>query len=113
METLSPITLSEKALQEIKRLIEEHKLPQSAGVRVGVRGGGCSGFSYQLNFDLSQSEGDHIFEQDGVRVFCDPKSYTFLRGAMLDYTDGLHGRGFHFVNPNSKGSCGCGESFSV
>lgn len=111
--TVTPILVSAPAAAEIKRLIGEHKLPATAGVRVGVKGGGCSGFSYLLNFDYDATEGDHVFEQEGVRVFCDPKSYMFLRGATLDYTDGLSGRGFQFVNPNAKGSCGCGESFSV
>lgn len=111
--TLTPIRVSTTAAQEIKRLIGEHQLPETAGVRVGVTGGGCSGFSYALNFDYNATDGDHVFEQDGVRVFCDPKSYMFLKGATLDYTDGLQGKGFHFVNPNAKGSCGCGESFSV
>ncbi|TAH34506.1 MAG: iron-sulfur cluster assembly accessory protein [Planctomycetota bacterium] len=111
--TQTPIRVSAPAAQEIKRLIVEHKLPETAGVRVGVRGGGCSGFSYALNFDYDAAEGDVVFNQDGVRVFCDPKSYMFLKGATLEYSEGLQGKGFHFVNPNAKGSCGCGESFSV
>lgn len=113
MEALVPITCSEPALQEIRRLIQEHGLPAATGVRVAVQGGGCSGFTYSLNFDPQQAADDHVFEQEGVRIFCDPKSYPFLKGAMLDFSDGLQGRGFHFLNPNARGSCGCGESFSV
>ncbi|RMH03552.1 MAG: iron-sulfur cluster assembly accessory protein [Planctomycetota bacterium] len=114
-DTSSPpeISLSPAAVAEIKRLMAEHKLPETAGVRVGVKGGGCSGFSYTLNFDRAPAEGDLVIEQDGVRLFCDPKSMLYLRGSVLEYTDGLQGRGFHFQNPNAKGTCGCGESFSV
>jgi iron-sulfur cluster assembly protein len=107
------LSLSPAAVAEIKRLMEQHQLPDTAGVRVGIQGGGCSGFSYTLNFDHKKAEGDLVIEQDGVRIFCDPKSMIYLRGTTLEYTDGLQGRGFHFQNPNAKGTCGCGESFSV
>lgn len=111
--TTQHIRLTEAAVAEIKRLVAEHALPETAGVRVGVRGGGCSGFSYTLNFDVQPAPGDEILAQDGVRLFCDPKSLIYLQGTVLDYTSGLQGRGFQFQNPNAKGTCGCGESFSV
>ncbi|KAA3612832.1 MAG: iron-sulfur cluster assembly accessory protein [Planctomycetota bacterium] len=107
------ISITEKAVEEIQRLMKQQELPQTAGVRVGVKGGGCSGFSYSLNFDLNQAESDLVFEDQGVRIFCDPKSHLYLQGTTLDFTDGLNGKGFQFVNPNASNTCGCGESFSV
>lgn len=111
--TDSRITMSEEAIAEVKRLIAENKLPDTAGVRVGIRGGGCSGFTYTLNFDQDSADGDEIFEFGGVRLFCDPKSLLYLNGTSLEYSSGLQGKGFQFVNPNASGTCGCGESFSV
>jgi iron-sulfur cluster assembly protein len=107
------IQMTPSAIEEVKRLMSEDEQPATAGVRVGVKGGGCSGFTYTLNFDVAPADGDEIFEFDGVRLFCDPKSLLYLNGTVLDYTDGLQGRGFQFQNPNASGSCGCGESFSV
>lgn len=107
------ITLSEKAVNEVKRLITEQKLPEDAGLRMGVRGGGCSGLSYALNFDTEQKESDRVFEIDGVKVVIDSKSFLYLAGTTLDYTDGLNGSGFTFDNPNATQSCGCGSSFSA
>ncbi|MDA1260531.1 MAG: iron-sulfur cluster assembly accessory protein [Planctomycetota bacterium] len=111
--TKDTIRLTAAAVVEINRLITEHAMPETAGVRVGVRGGGCSGFSYTLNFDVQSAPGDEIVEQNGVRLFCDPKSMLYLQGTTLDYTSGLQGKGFQFQNPNAKGTCGCGESFTV
>lgn len=105
------ISVTPAAAQEIKRLLEKQNQPDLA-LRVGVKGGGCSGLSYSMNFD-SQKEGDNVFENEGVKVIVDPKSYLYLDGTQLDFVDGLEGRGFKFVNPNSRSSCGCGESFSV
>ena len=82
------------------------------GVRLGVKGGGCSGFSYVLDFD-NPLEGDNILEQDGVKFFMDRKSSIYLKGIVLDYKAGLQGKGFVFQNPNATSTCGCGESFSV
>lgn len=107
------ITLSEKAVNEVKRLITEQKLPEDAGLRMGVRGGGCSGLSYALNFDTDQKETDRVFNIDGVKVIIDSKSFLYLAGTTLDYTDGLNGSGFTFDNPNATQSCGCGSSFSA
>lgn len=111
--TGATIQISSSAVAEIKRLIAENSLPETAGVRVGVKGGGCSGFSYSLNFDMDKADGDVIVEVDGVRLFCDPKSMLYLNGTTLDYSSGLQGRGFQFQNPNATSTCGCGESFSV
>ena len=113
-ETAVKLQVSPSAIAEIKRLREENGLPDTSGVRVGVKGGGCSGFTYTLNFDNAPAPGDEVFEfEDGVRLFCDPKSALYLNGTTLDYTSGLQGRGFQFQNPNASSTCGCGESFSV
>lgn len=82
------------------------------GVRLGVKGGGCSGFSYVLEFDQLR-EGDNVLEQDGLKFFMDRKSAIYLKGIQLDYKSGLKGKGFIFQNPNATSTCGCGESFSV
>ncbi len=107
------INLTDKATNEVKRLIEAQQLPEETGLRVGVRGGGCSGLSYSLNFDTQQKENDRVFECNGVKVLIDSKSFLYLAGTTLDYTDGLNGSGFTFENPNATQSCGCGSSFSA
>jgi len=107
------ITLSDRALVEVRRIVEEQKL-QQAWLRVAVRGGGCSGFNYNLGFDDSPpGELDQVFEHDDVKVVCDPKSFLYLNGVEIGFEEGLMGRGFTFRNPNARSSCGCGESFSV
>ena len=106
------ITVEDKAIKEIKYLLELKGLDDGFGVRVGVRGGGCSGFSYDLNFGR-KAKGDIEMEQGGVKLFTDPKSLIYLKGTTLTYTDGLQGKGFSFENPNATQTCGCGESFSV
>ena len=106
------ISLTPNAIKETKRLLQEQERKDVVGLRVGVRGGGCSGLAYNLNFDV-QHEGDNIFEYEGVRVLIDPKSLLYLEGMTLDFSDSLQGRGFKFVNPNASKTCGCGESFSV
>ncbi len=105
------VNVTDAAAQEIKRLIEKQNEPE-VGLRMAVKGGGCSGLSYALNFD-KKHEGDNVFETAGVKVFVDPKSLIYLEGTTLDFMDGLEGRGFKFINPNAQKSCGCGESFSV
>ncbi|HXE72353.1 MAG TPA: iron-sulfur cluster assembly accessory protein [Candidatus Nitrosotenuis sp.] len=105
------ITLTETALKEVKRLMQEHNL-QDAVLRMGVQGGGCSGLSYTLGFDKEVSETDNIFEHDGVKVVVDMKSYLYLEGTELDYTYDMLGGGFKFNNPNASRSCGCGSSFA-
>ena len=107
------VTVTEKAAKEISRLIADRKMPETAGVRVSVEGGGCSGLSYKLDFERESGEGERIFESLGVRLFVDLKSYVYLMGTELDYSDGLNGRGFSFSNPNATKTCGCGESFSI
>jgi iron-sulfur cluster assembly protein len=107
------IGVTERAAKEVARIIDEQKLPEATALRVGVKGGGCSGFSYTLGFDDTLSEVDQISEVAGVRVVCDPKSFLYLNGTEIDFEDNLMGRGFKFGNPNAAKSCGCGESFSV
>ena len=106
------IKLSETAAAEIKRLlVQENK--EEWGLRVGVVGGGCSGLSYTLAFDETPKNNDSVFDIEGVKVYCDPKSYLFLNGMTLDFSDELLTGGFKFVNPNAKKSCSCGTSFSA
>lgn len=107
------ISLSDKAVKNIKRIMNENDIPSSSGLRVSVKGGGCSGLTYSLNFDENQKDGDLVIEKDGVKLFVDGKSLFYLTGTELDFLDGLNGRGFVFNNPNAKKSCGCGESFSI
>jgi len=107
------IGLTERAAEEIERIVTEQKLPEGTALRVGVKGGGCSGFSYTLGFDDSVAETDQINTLNDVRIICDPKSFLYLNGTVVDFEDNLMGRGFKFTNPNASKSCGCGESFSV
>jgi iron-sulfur cluster assembly protein len=107
------ITITERARAEVRRIIEEQSLSDATALRVGVKGGGCSGFSYTLGFDDQVNDMDQINEIEGVRVVCDPKSFLYLNGTQIDFEESLMGRGFKFANPNASNSCGCGESFSV
>ncbi|MFQ5898006.1 MAG: HesB/IscA family protein [Candidatus Methylomirabilia bacterium] len=107
-----PVQLSEAAVAQVKKLLEEQKL-QGAFLRMGVKGGGCSGLSYSLEFDTELGPHDKSFEVDGITVVVDAKSYLYLVGTTLDYvTQGLTG-GFTFLNPKAKSTCGCGTSFSA
>ena len=106
------IHVTEKAALEVKRLIVSEPT-QDTYLRVQVIGGGCSGMSYKLGFDAVKKDSDKIFEELGVRILVDPKSFLYLTGTTLDFSDGLQGTGFNFVNPNAKKSCGCGSSFSA
>ena len=106
------ISLSENAVKQIKKFREESGLP-GGGLRIGVIGGGCSGMSYKLDFQKEPNADDKIFEQDGVKIFVDSKSYLYVKGLELDYSGGLNGTGFTFRNPNATKSCGCGTSFAV
>jgi iron-sulfur cluster assembly protein len=109
-----PITLSETAAREIKTIIKQQELPESGTkLRVGVKGGGCSGFSYTLDVAAKPAEDDEVFESFGQKVVCDLKSYLYLDGTEVDYGDDLLKGGFEFHNPNAKRSCGCGASFST
>jgi iron-sulfur cluster assembly protein len=107
------IDITEKAINQVKRIKEENNIPDKYGLRVGVKGGGCSGLTYQLGFDGEQKEGDTIIEKGDLKLFVDGKSLFYLGGTILDFSDGLNGKGFVFNNPNAKKTCGCGESFGV
>ncbi len=108
------ITLTEKAAKEVQRIIEEQKLEEGVVLRVGVTGGGCSGFSYALGFDKTFDEAaDSRYEAHGVAVVVDKKSALDLDGTTVDFYDGIDKRGFTFENPNAVKSCGCGSSFQA
>jgi iron-sulfur cluster assembly protein len=107
------ITVSDKAKTYIGHLMEEQHEPEGAFVRVGVKGGGCSGLEYQLKFDTLQKPDDQVFEDKGVKVVVDMKSLLYLYGTELDYSGGLNGKGLVFNNPNASRTCSCGESFAV
>jgi iron-sulfur cluster assembly accessory protein len=107
----SPVTLTPKALEMVKDAIEKEGLA-GWGIRVGVVGGGCSGFQYSMDFEKEQKDGDLAFEQDGIRLYIDPMSSMYLQGVTIDYVVGLQGAGFKFNNPNARTTCGCGSSFS-
>ena len=106
------IEITDKAVEEVRRMMDKEGV-QAAGLRVGVKGGGCSGLSYNLTFESKARTGDKVFEREDVKLFCDLKSYIYLNGTVLDYDSGLMGKGFVFMNPNAKKSCGCGSSFST
>lgn len=107
------ITVSNAAKEHAINLIKEENKPSDTFIRVGVDGGGCSGLMYNLVFDNQLKEGDQLFEDNGVKVVVDRKSFLYLVGTELDYSGGLNGKGFTFKNPNASRTCGCGESFSV
>lgn len=107
------ITVSESAKERIIELRKEEDYDDSYFIRVGVKGGGCSGLTYELKFDNENKEGDQSFEDKGVKVVVDMKSFLYLYGTELDFTSGLNGKGFQFNNPNATRTCGCGESFAV
>ena len=108
------IKVSESAREKVVALMREEGFDaQSDYVRVGVKSGGCSGLSYELNFDRSVGETDKVFEDNTVRIIVDKKSFLYLIGTTLEYSGGLNGKGFVFNNPNAQRTCGCGESFSL
>lgn len=113
LQVQSEIKITEKASREIRKIMEENKIPHGYGLRVGVKGGGCSGLTYSLGFDGDTRDGDTIIDSDGVKLFIDGKSLFYLSGTELDFSDGLNGKGFVFNNPNAAKTCGCGESFGV
>lgn len=106
------ITVSKEASKEVMRLMELDNKPNSY-IRVAVKGGGCSGLMYDLSFDASQTDTDTICEDNGIKILVDKKSLLYLIGTELNFSSGLNGKGFHFINPNASRSCGCGESFAV
>ena len=107
------ITVTEIAKQRAIGLMKEENKPADSFIRVGVEGGGCSGLTYKLEFDNEVKDGDKVFEDKGIKIVCDRKSFLYLVGTELDFSDGLNGKGFQFRNPNAQRTCGCGESFSV
>jgi iron-sulfur cluster assembly protein len=109
---MSAIEISEKAAARIKKLTEEKATP-TGGLRLGVKGGGCSGLSYFIDWAEKPARLDQVIEKDGARVFVDPKSAMFLAGTIIDWQQTLMQTGFVFRNPNVKTSCGCGESFTI
>jgi len=108
----SPITLTETATGKISKLLAEEASSDSLALRVAVRPGGCSGYSYDMFFDTEIADNDLVWASGTVRVVVDPESAELIKGATLDYSDGLQGAGFHVTNPNATGTCGCGSSFS-
>lgn len=113
--TENSIYVSDKAKAKVLRLMEEAGVANNPDyfLRVGVVGGGCSGLSYKLDFDNEQKPMDQVFEDNGIKVVTDLKSFLYLVNTELDFSDGLNGKGFYFNNPNASRSCGCGESFAV
>ena len=106
------VTLSESAMKEVKRLMNVQGMTEG-GLRLGVKGGGCSGLSYTINFDEKIGEYDSVYDVDGIKVIVDTKSAIYLQGTRLDFQKDLMGGAFKFVNPNADKTCGCGESFSA
>ena len=106
------LKLTENAIQQLRTLLARNKLTDHA-LRISVSDGGCSGFSYQLNFEKEQKAGDLTIELENLNVYVDPKSVPFLQGTVIDFVSGLYGGGFKFSNPNATGTCGCGTSFSA
>jgi len=108
------LQVTPSAVKRIRVILAKENISlEEGGLRLGVKGGGCSGLSYAIGFDAHPRERDRIFTFDGVRVFVDPKSFVYLHGMTLDYEETLLRQGFNFINPNSTKSCGCGSSFSV
>ena len=107
------IKITEEAKSKLINLKQEEGHPESYNLRVGVQGGGCSGLTYDMHFDENFSDKDEVFEDKGIKILVDKKSLLYLLGTTLDYSGGLNGRGFQFINPNASRTCGCGESFAV
>jgi len=107
------IEVTDKAKERIHELRAEEGYTDSHNVRVSVKGGGCSGLMYDLNFDENIEDADEVFEDKGIKILVDKKSLLYLLGTKLDFSDGLNGKGFQFVNPNATRTCGCGESFAI
>lgn len=109
-----PVILSETAAREIRSIVQQQELDvEKIRLRVGVKGGGCSGFSYLLDLTETQKPTDEMFEMHGIKIICDPKSLLYLSGVTIDFKDEIMGRGFVFNNPNATSTCGCGSSFSA
>lgn len=110
------INISDKAADRINKIRKEQNIPEGALLRVGVVSGGCSGLTYELDFDTQKPEeesDDKLFEEKGIKLVVDMRSFLYLSGTTLDFSEGLDGEGFHFHNPNASRTCSCGESFSI
>ena len=107
------IKITEKALEKLKELRTSENYNSDYNVRVKVKGGGCSGLMYDLDFDNKRSDKDNFFEDNGIKIVVDKKSLFYILDTELDFSDGLNGKGFQFKNPNATRTCGCGESFAV
>lgn len=107
------IKVTEKAKNRISELKKQEQQAGDGHLRVSVTGGGCSGLMYNLSFDASVKDSDEVFEDNNVKILVDKKSLLYLLGTTLDFSDGLNGKGFQFINPNASRTCGCGESFAV
>ncbi|MEI7812033.1 MAG: iron-sulfur cluster assembly accessory protein [Ignavibacteria bacterium] len=103
------IKVTEKAVKQIKQIMDENNIPESHGIRIGVKKSGCSGLSYSLGFDADSNDGDKVINFDGMKLFVDGKSLFYLTGTELDFSDGLNGKGFVFNNPDVAKTCGCGN----
>ncbi len=112
-EALAPglINLTPKAIEMVKDAMARENMT-GYGIRVGVVGGGCSGFQYSMDFENAERDGDIVSEQDGIKLYVDPMSSMYLQGVTVDYVVGLQGAGFKFNNPNARNTCGCGQSFT-
>lgn len=108
-----PVTLTEKAVEMVKTTRDQEGLDAECGLRIAVRGGGCSGFEYALDFENEERDTDMTYDQGGMKVIIDPVSARYLTGTEIDYVFGMQGAGFKFNNPNAIGTCGCGSSFTV
>ena len=107
------ITVSESAAAQVVKLMSDEGMSENSFVRVGVKGGGCSGLMYEMDFDTEMKDGDQTFEDKGIKIVVEKKSFLYLVGTELRYSGGLNGKGFEFFNPNANRTCGCGESFSL
>ncbi|MFM8361444.1 MAG: HesB/IscA family protein [Haliscomenobacter sp.] len=107
-----PVQLTEGAVRQLRKIQESERIPSDHGLRIGVKGGGCSGFSYVLGFDV-EKEGDSVYEIEGMKVLMQKGHALYLLGMEIDWVEGLNNRGFTFNNPNAKETCGCGTSFSA
>ena len=112
IQKTAPITLTPRAIEEVKVIMQDKSVPAEFGLRIGVQGGGCSGMSYLLGFD-KKKESDEVYEIGGVEVIMDKKHGMYVMGMEVDFQDGLNARGFTFNNPQAKSTCGCGSSFSA
>ncbi len=113
LESVTPnlVTLTPKAIEMVKDAMTRENMT-GYGIRVGVVGGGCSGFQYSMDFENAERDGDLVVEQDGIKLYVDPMSSMYLQGVTVDYVVGLQGAGFKFNNPNARNTCGCGQSFT-